>query len=364
MIESDSLCIKKDVAIGGTWANDTIYSKWFEFVNVNDEYITVSEGGVDTQQLNPNPTNNLLCFKQVEAMANGSNGCTIEFKKGYYQVRFLNPYTSPNGTYDVDGQSYQVFSPFTEYPYNPKQSYLCFNNIDYIKINLNGAKLKSLQHIYPRWSFIFTGNIKNVLITNGEIEGFAAQFDYPQYYNSYNSALLGNYECGFGIQCYSVSSVLTNLKIHNLTGDGIAIGSYRISPTQTCYCNDYTIDNCEVSYCGRNGISLTSSNYATLTNNLIHHIGSDGGNGVIGSDNIKGQNPRSGIDVEFEDALGLHPIMIWSGLNIHDCGVNSITLATIAQSTTKSFLVQNSSFEGRIKTNANSITIPVFNKKI
>ena len=368
LIESNTVCIQKGIKIAGTWGNDVVYSKWFELISVDDEYIEV-EG---VQQLNPNPTNNYLQFKQIECFINGTNGCKVEFEDGYYQCRFLDPYTSPEGTHEINGVTYQMFSPFIQYQ-SKRQTYVYIDSLPYLDINLNGATLKSLQHGYPRWSWIVISNCKKSALHDGIIKGFAAQFDYPEYCNHSRAngvdtyVVSRDYQVGDLVRYHSIECSAFNLTIGNTTGDAMCCGSNTMNSYSDgsltlipVYCNSYRVSNCEFSYCGRNGISLHSSNYSTLESLHIHHIGSDRGRGVIGSDGIMGQDPRSGIDIEFEDDLGLTPVMEWSNLYIHDCGETAFGFASISRSTTKSFRATNSVFDGACQTMSYSSVIPIF----
>lgn len=359
LIEGNTKCFEKDVIITGTWKNETIYTKWLDFVSTDD--------GV---------TDNSLCFKQLQSFINGSNGCKVEFEKGYYQTQIIG--MEPEGYVEKDNITYPKWAMNT-YQVD-KRVVLNVLEVPYIDINLNGSTIKAINITCPGWDMIRLNGVTDGYVHDGTLIGMAMQgFTYPDYANyewdisgkPHYQTPVSNYEFCELMHVCGGYVIVENLSTEHSTGDGIMIGSggwcYREGDTRPdgtpietgplgwvvidYPCKGYVVRNCEVSYCARNGMSLHSSNLATIKNCHIYNIGSDAGNGEIGSDGIKGQQPRAGIDVEFEDGQGLKPIMNWENLYIHNCGAKPFGFASPNYSRMKSFRCSNSTFIGLGVTN-------------
>ena len=336
-INSDGKCFGKDVVFAGTWANETIFTRWFAFVS--------SEDGV---------TDNSVCFKQLQAVINGTKGCKVEFEPGVYQTQIIG--MEPEAEVVVDGVTYPKWAMNT-YQVDSRVVLNIFE-LPYLDINLNGATLKAINITCPRWNMIRLSGIAFSRVHDGTLIGMADNFSYPEYVN-YTGNVVSNYE--FTSLLYQAGG---DCKFENITakysnGDGIAVGSgswyFRtgdvrpsgVVPSNTLVnfpADGYAVIGCEVCYCGRNGITLHSSNEGKLEKCHIHNIGSDGTSGTIGSDGIKAQSPMAGIDVEFEDGQQLVPLMTWNGLYIHDCGGKSYGFASPASSKMKQFSATNCRF--------------------
>jgi len=337
IINSEDKCFDKNVALSGTWANDMVFTKWFAFISADD--------GV---------TDNSLCFKQLQAVINGTKGCRVEFEQGFYQTQIIG--MEPEGYVEVDGVTYPKWAMNT-YQVD-RRVVLNIFELPHLEINLNGSTIKAINITCPGWNMIRLNGVKYGYVHDGTLIGMADGFDYPQYVN-YANTVTNDYE--FSTLFYQVGGRcnVNNLTCKYATGDGMAVGSgdwyFRtgdIRPSGVVSANGvvnfpaegYSVVDCEVCYCGRNGITLHSSEDGKLQNCHIHHIGSDAGSGNIGSDGIQGRNPRAGIDVEFEDGQGLMPIMQWDGLYIHDCGGKSYGFTSPSQSRMKQFSARNCRF--------------------
>lgn len=340
LINSESECFGKDVVFAGTWANDTIFTKWFDFVS--------SEDGV---------TDNSICFKQLQAVINGTKGCKVEFENGYYQTQIIG--MEPEGYVEVEGVTYPKWAMNT-YQVD-KRVVLNILEVPYVDINLNGSTIRAINIECPGWNMIRFNGVENAYIHDGELVGMAfPEFTYPPYVN-YSGNVTTNYEFCSGL-VYQVGGFCTiyNLNCHHHTADGIMVGSgnwyFRagdIRPSGTVVtagpvnfpAKGYIVRDCEVSYCARNGVTLHSSETGQLINCHIHHVGSDAENGVVGSDGIMGRNPRCGIDIEFEDGQGLKPVLQWQNLNIHNCARSPFGFANAQLSRMKQFSASNCYFE-------------------
>ena len=153
---------KNDLTIGGTWNNETIYSRWFEFIS--------SEDGT---------TDNVIVFKQLQNMANGTRGCKIEFDGGYYQSSVV--LNTPTKNEIKNGVSYPYW-PMNEYS-KDGEIVLHIIDIPYVDINLNNSTIKLINAQNPGAMIIQVDNVSNSYIHDGIIIGNAFDFDYPQYVN-------------------------------------------------------------------------------------------------------------------------------------------------------------------------------------
>lgn len=337
LIDSGNRCFGKDVTISGTWSNETIYTKWLDFVSSND-----------------GTTDNSVCFKQLQGLINGTSGCKVEFENGYYQTQIIG--MEPEAYVDVDGTTYPKWAMNT-YAVD-KRIVLHVMEVPYVDINLNGSTIKAINITCPGWYMLRLTGVEKGYVHDGTLIGMADGFSYPAYVN-YSGSVVTNYEFSSLLVQSGGNFTAKNISCKYATGDGIMVGSglwyFRagdVRPSGVVSANGvvyfpaggYTIENCEVCYCGRNGITLHSSEDGTLKNCHIHHIGSDAGNGDIGSDGIQGRSPRAGIDVEFEDGQGLMPIMRWEGLYIHDCGGKSFGFASVSRSKMRQFSASNCRF--------------------
>lgn len=336
-INSEGTCFGKNVALSGTWANEIVYTKWLSFISAED--------GV---------TDNSLCFKQLQAIINGTKGCRVEFVPGTYQTQIIG--MEPEGYVEKDGVTYPKWAMNT-YQVDARVVLNIFE-LKWLEIDMRGATIKAIGITCPCWNMIRLNGVQDSSIHDGTLIGMADGFDYPDYVN-YANTVTNNYE--FSVLLYQVggSCRIQNMACEYSTGDGIIVGSnswyFRtgdVRPTGVVQANGlvrfpaegYSVIGCEVRYCGRNGITLHSSEQGELADCHIHHIGSDAGNGDIGSDGIQGRSPRAGIDVEFEDGQGLMPIMRWEGLYIHDCGGKSFGFASVSQSKMRQFSARNCRF--------------------
>jgi hypothetical protein len=321
-VSSKNVCFKKSLKFNGSW-DGVIYTKWLEFVSADDEYSEVN--GVVTR--NPNPTDNTLVFKQLEAILNGSGGGKVVFEKGYYQTGIVDD-TPNGGTKVIGGVTYPCWK--TNVYVKPDWISLCLKNCKYVDIDLNGSTIKMLKLSCPMYEFACFVNCENASIHDGILKGSADHFDYPDYVEYDEVTIRSNYELCYGIYQAGGYLDIHNMDVSYFQGDDIIVGSSPWYDQNTQAVTNYqsqgfNIHDCEASYCGRNGITVHSSYNGVMNNVNIHNIGSDADNGEIGSDGIKGQNPRSGIDMEFEDGLGLVGKFVCNNLTITDCNRRNFT---------------------------------------
>lgn len=328
-IDSKTLCIKKDITIGGTWDNDIIYTRWFEFLSTND-----------------GTTDNLLAFKQVQSMANGVGKVKIEFEPDLYLQSSIPQLVHSNA-----------------HRYNGTESILYFDQVDYVEINLNGSTIKLLDNDSV-WTNIICVSRTNAVIKNGHLTGNADTNNYPEYTKT-DGTTGYSYEWGYGVCLIGGTLIVENVAISYCKGDGINAGSWWIYPEgdlENSVVGNYMIENCEVSYTGRNGMAFKSSDYGIVRNCKIHHIGTYG--------TVRGWNPKAGIDIEFTDIKyveGYTPDLDFSNLYISDCEKHAIVTANIAYLGTpvKSFSLKDSHIRGALSlSNLNGGDVTIANNII
>ena len=93
-------------------------------------------------------------------------------------------------------------------------------------------------------------------------------------------------EYGHGISCLRcTNSKIENVNVSKCTGDGIVLqAEFTSSEDYICSSNHIEINNCEVSYCRRNGISNIGCDDLTVTGCYVH--------------DISGTSPQACIDIE------------------------------------------------------------------
>lgn len=151
-----------------------------------------------------------------------------------------------------------------------------------ITLDLGAAELQMEANDYPAYSIISVVGQSNVTITGGKLIGDRNQHVYTYVNGS------PTHEWGFGI-CVSASNnvLIQGVTITGTTGDGIILeGSYDSLANGGHICSNVLIQNCDISNCRRQGISVIGATSSEITGNKIY--------------NISGTDPQYGIDVEPE----------------------------------------------------------------
>lgn len=168
-----------------------------------------------------------------------------------------------------------------------------FNNCKYLDVDLNGSTIILEQNNSTKYALFLFRNCKSFSIRNGKIVGDARKHDYSTVL--YNTAVEeSTHEWGHGVMVIGSKGKIDGLNISNMTGDGIYVASQRKG--KKTYEARIEIQNTEISYCRRNGITYASTMGFSLVNTSIHDIGS--------FEMINGTDPRAGIDFEYEDGVG------------------------------------------------------------
>ena len=342
LIESDSDCIQKGVKIAGTWGNDTIYTKWFEFISADDEWII--DG--DNISRNSNCTDNRLCFKQVQAMIN--DGVTVVFNKNQYLQS------------SIEAKVTSTDSLTTE-----KNTVLQIENKKDVKIDLNGSTIKLLYTNSIMYSVIKI--IKSsVSISNGDIVGCAEHYNYPNHNQTKDEfggeipeAIGANdYEWHWGIHTMGGYLSLHHVNLSWYCGTALMLGGYYVvGGQQSNYVPvSYDVDDVSIHHCGRGAVGCLSCEYGNFSNIRIDMCGMPADvSGVMPRD------PRGAFGVEFEDLYygasywnNPYPRFLFDNITV----TNVVKCIGVAYSNApndtngvlgvKSFIVKNSNIQGQV----------------
>ena len=210
-----------------------------------------------------------------------------------------------------------------------------FQNCSKVSINLNGSTIKLRDNHSTKYVLFFFSDCKQFSIKNGTLTGDANGHDYsPVVYKGKIENT--SHQWGHGIYAEGSKGTISNMSINRMTGDGVYLCSHK--GKQSIIHAIIKIDNCEISYCRRNGITAASSKSLIINGTSIHHIGS--------YDNIQGASPQAGLDLEYEDH-----VKDVGTIEINDCHFYECTEKTVSSSNSnppivKKFIVSNSYFEG------------------
>lgn len=291
VVADNDVSILKGISFDGSYiTNDTIYVDWFDFVT----------DGI---------TDNLASFKRLETLVNTKGGGNIVFglNKTYGVLPLVVHRTNVN---------------FTKVHYG-----LWFEHCNNLDLNLNGSTIKVLGTNTALFGIVNFFNCK-AKIHNGILRGDRDVHDYTPYIN-----YAGNSSDNFEL-IHNLNQMGGDLEIYDLVseyvcGDGLLVGSATVWSSGTQYEGTYNIHDCDVRYCGRNGITLHSANgVPTVKDTVIHHIGD--------YDDMPAWNPKAGIDIEFEDGVGALCDLRLTNLVITDC--TNRTISTYSNTRVNSFI--------------------------
>ncbi len=136
-----------------------------------------------------------------------------------------------------------------------------------ITLDLNGSTIIYETNSKTNYSVFNIRNVENVKLINGVLHGDKNTHDY--------SSIESTHEWGMGIDTRNSSNItISNVKIGNMTGDGVYISNNK----------DMQVNNCIISDNRRQGISVISGNNIEIFDNEIY--------------TINGTNPKAGINCE------------------------------------------------------------------
>ena len=159
------------------------------------------------------------------------------------------------------------------------------------EFDLNNSTLRLVPNEKVVYGLIQLHAVENITIKNGHLIG-------DRYQHSYVNDPEGpTHEYGFGINILASSNItVQNMIIEQIPGDAIIlIGSAQANNPDGSrrYCQNVTIQNCNLFDCRRQGISVCHAKDVYIYKNEIHHIGGDGSVDPAG-----GTDPGCAIDIE------------------------------------------------------------------
>jgi hypothetical protein len=221
--------------------------------------------------------------------------------------------------------TYRISEKGTWYDANRHYA-ISVQNKNNIKIVLSpGAKIKCDKVIgTTQCGIFFFWSCNNIEITGGIIDGGGEHYTFTVPVASGIN----------GIETRDCNNVyIHDMIIHNCYGDGIFISPFYTSNGGTGeQLKGVVVDNCQVYHCARNGISLEGAKDGVIRNCLIY--------------DVKGQEPRSGIDLECEYAPDSGRVLnnntLIDNCIIYDCD-EAINVSTGTQDT----VISNCNFYSR-----------------
>ena len=189
-----------------------------------------------------------------------------------------------------------------------------------INFNLNGAEIRLYPNNYAKYIMIYILNVDNSNVYNGSVIGDKSKHTctnsgklladtYPACPNSGEPS--STHQMGYGIMIHNSKNIkLHDLKVHDMTGDGIIIQDSMSSGknlTDTIDIYDNKIYNNR-----RQGISIICGKNINIKRNEIY--------------NIKGNPPQAGIDIEPDDNYHKISNVVITNNNIHDTKGYSVSL--------------------------------------
>lgn len=167
-----------------------------------------------------------------------------------------------------------------------------------IVIDFDGSEIILQDNSFAQYNIIYVNNAGHTTIKNGYLTGDRLGHDY--------TTVSSTHEFGYGIFVSKKDVVIDNMHISQMTGDAI-VTKNGVSGGLI------NINNCELSYCRRQGISVLDSDVVRLSNVKIHHIGT--------WDDISGASPMSGIDIEAASGT----------LNVNKVELNNVEITSITK---------------------------------
>ena len=273
--------IKLNVTCDGTLKNKELHVEWFGAVGDGTYDETLGAQGTDNRQ----------AFVNISTIVSASGGGKVVFER--------------NKIYSASVEhSIRTLERHT-------QTKICIFRFNLaaagVTVDMNGSTLQMItntNNAYNMFIFIGCGNSK---LVNGNIIGDGRNHQYVQYVPENHTDTTGtSYEWCYGINNIGSNLTLENINISHCCGDGMYTCSTVIDEVE--YAAEVRYDKGEISYCGRQGISISRHKRIEINDVSIHSIGAYLSN--------PGFNPQSGIDVEFEDSSTVVGDYIFNRINI------------------------------------------------
>ena len=284
----------------------------YAFLSTDRKYYVEKFGAVGDGK-----TDNSMAFRAISEAVNSNGGGIVIFPEN--GVFLFNVKDDPSGGHSMS--------------FKPDAVALNFTGCRNVRVEMKGSAIKVGTNHSTRYALVRFFDCKSFRIKDGRLEGDAAGHDYsPVVFN--RKIEKSTHEWGYGIINAGSSGLIENMDISYMTGDGIYSGS--VKAKGSVYHSSVEISGCRVSYCRRNGITLTSSKGVKILNTSVHHIGSYGG--------LSGTNPQSGIDLEYEDGVSDRGNVFIDGCEFYECTRRGITASNTNPPVPDNFILRNSTF--------------------
>jgi len=245
--------------------------------------------------------------------------CFIETKRIQKAVETVNQTGGvlyfPYGTYWVIVPDYDLSGS------NKDKSIFTIETNKKVIVELGQSEIKqtSLPYPYnfPMVNIFHIAESEDVQIKNGTITGDRREHDYDNEWKTKSgSSAWPTHEWGYGVFFWNTKKGLAkNLKVKECTGDAIVVMNGQKSIDEGVDYITY-IEDCEISYCRRQGITFGHSDKSFVKNCSIHHIGTS--DIFLGSAKY-GTNPMSGIDIEPRSGSYMVDLVDVVNTKIYDC---------------------------------------------
>lgn len=270
--------------------------------------------------------NDIAAFQALTKDVNANGGGIIVFPKGrVFSISVENDVNSGHKATPIAGAI--AFN---------------FEHCRKVVVDMNGSTIRLAPNHSSKYAFFVFFDCESFSLSNGSLLGDALGHDYsPVVYNGKEEKT--SHEWGYGVFVRGSKGIISHMNISLMTGDGIYFGSLRLNGL--VYHAKIGINNCDISYCRRNGISCASSVRFALFDSKIHHIG-DWEKSPEMPIAMKGTLPKSGIDFEYEGTAGEVGEVKIMRCNISDCTKFCIIASNTSKPETTSFEIYGCEFKG------------------
>ena len=271
-------------------------------------------------------TNDITAFQAITRDINANGGGTVVFPQGrVYSISIDNDVNGGHKTTPIDGAI--AFH---------------FEHCKKVIVDLNGSTIQLAPNHSSKYAIFLFFDCESFSLSNGYLIGDAIGHDYsPVIYNGKEEKT--SHEWGYGVFVRGSKGKISRMGISRMTGDGIYFGSSRLK--DTVYHARIEIEDCDISYCRRNGVSCDSSIGFYLTNSRIQHIGDWKKSSEMPVD-MDGCLPKSGIDFEYEGKAGDVGEVKITRCDISDCTKFCIIASNTSKPETTSFEISDCTFAG------------------
>ncbi len=271
-------------------------------------------------------TNDIAAFQTLARDVNANKGGVIVFPKGnVFNIAIEDDYSC--GHKAVPDAGAIAFA---------------FEHCKKVVVDMNGSTIRMAPNHSTKYSFFFFSDCGQFELSNGALVGDVVWHDYsPVVYKGKEEKT--SHQWGYGVFVRGSKGKIEAMNISRMTGDGIYFGSVKLK--DEIYHAKITINDSEISYCRRNGISCASSLGFTLSDTKIHHIG-DWEKSVEMPIAIEGCKPKAGIDFEYEGkAWDVGDIDI-TKCSIYECTEKCIVTSNTTRPEATNFTIQGCDFVG------------------